>query len=290
MIIAVIGPTASSKSELADNLAKFYNAEVINFDAYQVYIEMEKGTAKPSKDFLDAHPNYHMFNIRHVDDKYDVFQFQTEGRKLLEKYKDKNIILVGGTGLYLKALLYDYKFIEEEQMPANYKDELTNKELYQQLLVVDREDALKIGSNNRKRLLRALYVYETHNKSKTELNQNGKDKLLYDDVLFIGLNPNSEELYEKINKRVDKMVENGLVDEVMDLKKRFPVANQALAAIGYKEFFNGIGVEDSIEMIKLNTRRYAKRQITFFTHQFENVHWFPNIDEAFESVTTNYRW
>ena len=289
MILAICGPTASSKSELADNLAKFYNAEVINFDAYQVYIEMEKGTAKPSKDFLDAHPNYHMFNIGHIDEKYDVYQFQQEGRKLLEKYKDKNVILVGGTGLYLKALLFDYKFLEEGQMPEGYKADITNKELYQTLLVLDREDALKIGSNNRKRLLRALYVYETHGKTKTDLNENGKDHLLYDDVVFIGLNPEREYLYDKINKRVDKMVENGLVEEAQELKEKFPNVNQALAAIGYKEFFKGLDIQQSIELIKINTRKYAKRQITFFTHQFQNVHWFTNIDEAFEYVTTNYR-
>ena len=289
MIFAICGPTASSKSELADNLAVFYNAEVINFDAYQVYIEMNKGTAKPSKEFLDAHSNYHMFNIRHIDEEYNVYQFQQEGRQLLEKYKDKNIILVGGTGLYLKALLFDYKFLKEKAMPDDYKANLTNQELYDELFLIDKADALKIGNNNRKRLLRALYVYETHNKNKTEINNNGKNKLLYDDVVFIGLNPERKMLYEKINNRVDKMVENGLIEEVHNLKEQFPVVNQALKAIGYKEFFSGLSVEDSIELVKLNTRRYAKRQITFFKNQFENMHWFLNIDEAYEYVTTNYR-
>ncbi|MBR1581491.1 MAG: tRNA (adenosine(37)-N6)-dimethylallyltransferase MiaA [Bacilli bacterium] len=289
MIFAILGPTASGKSDLAENIAKHFNAEVINFDAYQVYIEMNKGTAKPTKEFLSEHPNYHLYDFRHVDDPYNIMLYQKDGRELLKKYAGKHIVLVGGTGLYLKALLFDFKFLEEEKMPEDYLSNLTNEELYEELLKIDEADAKIIGPHNRKRLIRALYIYKIHNKSKTELNENGKSNLLYDDVVFIGLNPDRNLLYERINKRVEIMFEDGLVDEVNELKEKFPKVNQALQAIGYKEFFNGLDLESTKELIKKNTRNYAKRQMTFFKHQFEDVNWFENIDEAYEYATTRYR-
>ncbi len=281
MIYCIVGPTASNKSLLAEKIANFHQAIVINCDAYQVYIEMNKGTAKPSLEFLKDHPNYFLYNFRHIDEPYNVYLYQKDARKLLDKYANENIVVVGGTGLYLKALLYDYKFQEEEAMPEDYLNELTNEELYNCLKQIDYQDALKIGKNNRKRLLRALYIYNTHNKNKTDLNNEGKNELLYKNVTFIGLNYPREILYERINKRVDEMIANGLKEEVTKISKDFPKVNQALQAIGYKEFFLGLNDEDTIDLIKKNTRNYAKRQLTFFKNQFDNIIWFDDLEEAF---------
>lgn len=288
MIFAIVGPTASNKSLLADKLAEYLkDSVVINFDAYQIYIEMNKGTAKPDLDFLESHPNYKLFNFVHIDEPFDVSTYQEIGRKLLKENENKNIILVGGTGFYLKALLYDYKFIEEPQMDPNYLSDLSNEQLYERLYKLDQEDAIKITKNNRKRLIRALYVYDIHKKTKTQINENGKNKLLYD-VAFIGICPEREILYKNIDNRVDKMIENGLIEEVNQIKRDFPNKNQALEAIGYKEFFKGISIDESIELIKKNTRHYAKRQLTYFRHQFENVIWFEDVESAFNYIRQKY--
>lgn len=281
MIYCIVGPTASNKSLLADKIANFHNAIVLNCDAYQVYVEMNKGTAKPSNEFLKSHPNYYLYNFRHIDDPYNVYLYQKDARKILEENKDRNIVIVGGTGLYLKALLYDYTFNDEEKMDESFKKDLTNEELYEELLKIDEKDALKIGKNNRKRLLRALYIYEKNKINKTELNSNKGNNLLYKDVCFIGISLDRNVLYERINNRVDEMVQNGLIEEVYELAKEYKEVNQALQAIGYKEFFLGLSNDDAIELIKKNTRNYAKRQLTFFKNQFKDIVWFDDLEDAF---------
>lgn len=287
MIFCIVGPTASHKSELAERIAIEFNAIVINFDAFQVYKEMNLGTAKPSEDFLNNHDNYFMYNFRSIKDPYNVFLYQKDARKLLEQYKNENIVLVGGTGLYLKALLYDYRFEEEEKMPEDYLENFTSEELYQLLLKIDKDDALKIGPNNLKRLKRSIYISEIHNKTKTEINNNLKDSLLYENVCFVGICPPREELYESINSRVDIMFENGLKEEAKSLLSINGV-NQALHAIGYKEFSFGLDDEETKELIKKNTRNYAKRQLTFFRHQFKDVTRFEDLDEAFLYAKSRY--
>ena len=205
------------------------------------------------------------------------------GREFINNHKNENLIFVGGTGLYLKALLYDYKFEKEEPMPSDYLSDQTNEELFNKLFLIDKEDAIKIGKNNRKRLLRALYIFKIHGKTKSDLNSNGKEKLLYDDVYFIGLDIPREALYEKINKRVDKMISFGLEKEATDLFLEYGKDKRALQAIGYKEFNNNeLSLEEKIDLIKKNTRNYAKRQMTFFKHQFSDIKWFNSINEALE--------
>lgn len=288
MIICVVGPTATGKSHLANKLADYFNALIVNFDAFQLYKEMNIGTAKPSKEELNS-GRYFLYDFVDVNDFYDVAKYQAICRKFLDEHKNKNIILVGGTGLYLKATLFDYKFEKEDPMPNDYLNNLTNEELFNKLLEIDKEDALKIGNNNRKRLLRALYIYETHGKNKNEINQNGKNKILYDNVYFVGLNFDREKLYEKINKRVDLMIEEGLVEEVRTLLTKYGPNTRSLAAIGYKEFTQSDDIDEIKELIKKNTRNYAKRQITFFKHQFTDIKWFETIDEAFEYGRENFK-
>lgn len=284
MIYAIVGPTASGKSELAEYLSnKLNKAPIINFDAFQIYIELNKGTAKPDDNLL-KNSNYYLYNYVSICDDFDVSKYQNDGRKLLSKFLNKDVILVGGTGLYLKALLYDYKFLKEEKMPNDFLNNYSNDELYQKLYEIDQIDALKIGKGNRKRLLRALYIYSVHKENKTNLNKNGKDKLLFTDVMFLGLDIEREELYKKINLRVDKMFKNGLKEEVNYLKGHFDNNLKAFKAIGYKEFFLGLDEENTKELIKKNTRNYAKRQMTFFKHQFNNIIRFKSLSDGIKYI------
>lgn len=283
MIFCVLGPTASGKSDLAEEISNIFNAKVINFDAFQVYKEINKGTAKPSKELLDS-GRYFLYDFVSISDTYDVSKYQIDARKILGESKNKNVVMVGGTGLYLKATLFDYKFLEEEQMPDNFCSDLSNDDLYEKLCLIDPKDANLIGNNNRKRLLRALYIYETHHKTKTEINNNGKNTLLFNDVVFIGLDLERAELYERIDIRTEKMIENGLENEVNDILETYGPSSRALQAIGYKEFFLGLNKDETVELIKKNTKNYAKRQMTFFKHQFKDVKWFKNIDDALQYI------
>ena len=270
MIYAILGPTCSGKSDLAETLSKKYNAPVINFDAFQVYKELNKGTAKPSKEELSS-GRYFLYDYVSITEEYSVSRYQKDARELLEKFKDKDIVMVGGTGLYLKAALYDYKFMEEDPMPKDYLADLSNEKLYEELTKIDLDDARKIGINNRKRLLRAIYIYETHKVNKTDLNKGGKNNLLYKNTKFIGINFNREKLYERIDDRVDLMFENGLEEEAKFLFSNYDHSLRALQAIGYKEFLLSNDIEEVKKLIKNNTHHYAKRQMTFFKHQFDNI-------------------
>ncbi len=283
MIYAVLGPTCSGKSDIAEAISLKLNCPLINFDAFQVYKEIDKGTAKPPKELLES-GRYFLYDFIDLLDEYDVSRYQKDARLLLDQYKNKDVVLVGGTGLYLKALLFDYKFEEEEKMPENFLENKTNQELYDELYKIDPSDALKIGTNNRKRLVRALYVYKIHGKTKSDLNDNGKNKMLYEDVTFIGIDISRDLLYERINHRVDLMFEDGLKEEVDNLFAFYGPNRRAFQAIGYKEFNSDLSQEEIKELIKKNTRNYAKRQMTFFKHQFENINWCKNVEEVMKVV------
>lgn len=270
MIYAILGPTCSGKSDFAEKLSLKYNAPIINFDAFQVYKELNKGTAKPSKKELDS-GRYFLYDFVSIKEDYNVSRYQEEARLLLEKFKDKDVVMVGGTGLYLKAALFDYKFLKEEKMDEGFLQDVSNEEVYRKLLLIDKDDAIKIGVNNRKRLLRALYIYKIHNKSKSELNDNGKNTLLYKDVKFYGIDIDRVLLYQRIDQRVDKMFEDGLEEEARSLFNSYDHSLRALQAIGYKEFLLSSDSEEIKKMIKNNTHHYAKRQMTFFKHQFDNI-------------------
>ena len=278
MIYAILGPTCSGKSDFAEKLSLKYNAPIINFDAFQVYKELNKGTAKPSKKELDS-GRYFLYDFVSIKEDYNVSRYQEEARLLLEKFNDKDVVMVGGTGLYLKAALFDYKFLKEEKMDEGFLQDVSNEELYRELLLIDKDDAIKIGVNNRKRLLRALYIYKIHNKSKSELNDNGKNTLLYKDVKFYGIDIDRALLYQRIDQRVDKMFKDGLEEEARSLFNSYDHSLRALQAIGYKEFLLSSDSEEIKKMIKNNTHHYAKRQMTFFKHQFDNIEWikFENV-------------
>lgn len=270
-IIVIVGPTGIGKTKLSIELAKKLDAEIINGDSVSIYKRLNIGSAKPTKEEQSGIP-HHLIDIKDVDEDYTVFDYQKDVRKKIEEItsRGKQIIIVGGTGLYIKAALYDYKFTEGTTY--NEYNDLSNEEILSKIKEYKVEKLPEL--NNRKRLVRLLNKLENN-----EEITNNKDKLLYN-IKVIGLTTDRETLYKRINKRVDIMMENGLLDEINSLKEDYKNSRILNSGIGYKEFYdylyNNKSLEDVIEEIKKNSRHFAKRQYTFFNHQF-NTNWF-NVD------------
>ena len=272
MILAIIGPTAVGKTKLSIELAKKYNAIIINCDAMQVYQGLDIGTAKATLEEQEG-ITHELLDFVPVTQNYTVYDYQKDARKLLEKYQGRNIIFVGGTGLYLKSALYDYRFYEETT--TNSYDNLTNEELYN--LALAKDENMNIHPNNRKRLVRFL------NK---EVQEYVEPKPLYD-FKIIGLTTSRDILYDKINKRVDVMFQSGLLTEVKSFYDQGIHSKALETGIGYKELYqyfdNKITLDEAKELIKKNSRHYAKRQYTFFNHQLD-VKWFNTNYEDFSKT------
>ena len=273
MLICVVGPTGSGKTSVALKLADFYHAPIINADAFQIYQEMDIGTAKIAKNTEDYKKHY-LLDIVKPNQSYSVKQYQDDFRKVYNELKKEyqTIIVCGGTGLYLKAALYDYKFEDEEEADISDLEELSNEELADILNKLDPKAFETIHMNNRKRVIRAIQIARTHDVNKSESIDQQEHKLVIDDeVKFLFLNPDRKALYENINKRVDMMFNEGLVNEVKGLLNKYELSNTAKAAIGYKEVIDYLegkcSLEEAKELIKKRSRNYAKRQVTFFKHQ-----------------------
>ena len=270
-VIVIVGPTGIGKTKLSIELAKKLDAEIINGDSVSIYKRLNIGSAKPTKEEQSGIP-HHLIDIKDVDEDYTVFDYQKDVRKKIEEItsRGKQIIIVGGTGLYIKAALYDYKFTEGTTY--NEYNDLSNEEILSKIKEYKVEKLPEL--NNRKRLVRLLNKLENN-----EEITNNKDKLLYN-IKVIGLTTDRETLYKRINKRVDIMMENGLLDEINSLKEDYKNSRILNSGIGYKEFYdylyNNKSLEDVIDDIKKNSRHFAKRQYTFFNHQF-NTNWF-NVD------------
>lgn len=285
MIIVVTGPTGVGKTKLSISLAKRYNAEIINGDSVQVYRGLDIGSAKVTRDEMDG-VIHHLFDIRDVWEEYSIYDYQRDCRKLIDDIssRGKNIVIVGGTGLYIKSALYDYTLNEDDNVINDEYEDINTEELYNRLKELDKD--IDIDKNNRRRIIRALNYYLTYGKSIRE-NNNG-NKLLYDNVYFIGLTTDREVLYDRINNRVDIMIDNGLYDEVKSFYDKNMRYRPLFSAIGYKElysYFDGdITYDEAIELIKRNSRRYAKRQYTFFNNQFD-IKWFDvNFDDFNDTI------
>ncbi|MBD8924041.1 tRNA (adenosine(37)-N6)-dimethylallyltransferase MiaA [bacterium] len=265
MKIVIVGPTGVGKTKLSVELAKVFDAYVINSDAVQIYQELNIGSAKVTEEEKEGIKHF-LFDIKRPDELYTVKDYQSDARNILNKYQDKNLIVVGGTGLYVTSLFYDYRFgLDNDE---NY-DNISKEELYK--LVLKKDPNCSIDKNNTVRLKRFL---------KRKSNEYVEPKLLYNDVFFIGLTTPRDNLYDIINKRVDKMFLDGLVEEVKTLYQKYPESSILKRAIGYKEiiaFLNGeISLEEAKELIKKNSRHYAKRQYTWFNNKM-NIKWF-NVD------------
>lgn len=281
----ICGPTAVGKTKLSISLAHYLNGEIINADSTQIYKDMNIGTAKITDSEKEGIPHY-LFDIREITEEYTVYDYQKDCRNLIKDIcsRGKTPIIVGGTGLYIKAALYNYEFNEEEK---NYSyDELSTESLYKELKEIDPET--EIHPNNRKRIERALTYYKNNNFPISSTKKS--DELLYN-VKFIGLTTNRDILYERINTRVDKMISDGLLEEAKRLYDLKIVSRALLTPICYKELFlyfdETLSLEEAIELIKQRSRRYAKRQFTFFRNQL-NINWydvdFDNFDNTINKI------
>ena len=288
MIYIIVGPTGSGKTEVAKQLSDYFNAPIVNADAFQVYKDMDIGTAKISKDD-PYYKRHYLLDIKEPSETFSVMEYQKLFRKTIDELlkTNQNIIVCGGTGLYIRASIYDYNFSEEEVVKDDALNNLSNEELFELLKKLDYNATLNIHPNNRKRVIRAINIAKNQSQTKSENISNQKHELVYKEVEILMLNPKREELYENINKRVDKMFELGLVDEVKQLLNKYQLSTTAKAAIGYKEVIdylnNLLSKEECIELIKKRTRNYAKRQVTFFKNQFE-LKMFSSREELLESI------
>ena len=271
MIIVIAGPTGVGKTKLSIELAKKYNAEIINADSVQVYKKIDIASAKVTEEEKEGIP-HHLFDIKEYDEDYTVYDYQIDARKVLDNLlkENKNAIIVGGTGLYIKALLYDYRFNKEED--SHKYDDLTNDELLDKIYKINPISV--VDKNNNRGLIRELINLENNVENKTG------DNLLYDNVYFIGLTADRSILYDRINKRVDIMLKNGLEDEAKYFYNKNRDAKSLRTVIGYKELFlyfdKKISKEEAIDLIKKNSRHYAKRQYTWINNKL-NLNWF-NVD------------
>lgn len=297
-VIVIVGPTGVGKTKMGVALAKKFNGEVISGDSMQIYKKMDIGTAKVTTDESKGIV-HHLIDIKDPSESYSVKDFQDEVRKCIDDItsRDKLAIIVGGTGLYIKAALYDYEFSESEINHEFYQNKYknySNEELYQYLQSIDQASAQILHFNNRRRVLRAIEIYEATGVKKSETLEKQKHVSLYD-TIFVGLTLPRDILYNRINKRVDDMIDTGLEKEAEDLYNQgYTKELQSMKAIGYKEwfdFFEGKQTKEmTIELIKKNSRNYAKKQYTWFNNQFA-VKWIEvelsNFDKTINEVEEN---
>lgn len=282
-IIVIVGPTGVGKTKLSIELAKKLNAEIINGDSVSIYKKLDIGSAKPTIEERENIP-HHLIDIKEPNEEYSVYDYQQDVRKLIKDLSSKNkrIIIVGGTGLYIKAALYNYQFTKGTK--NNSYDNLTNEELLEKINSYNYNHNIHI--NNRKRLVRILNKLENN-----EVLTENKDECLYP-IQVIGLTAKRDIVYQRINERVEEMLKKGLLEEVTSLKPYYKTSRVLNTAIGYKEFTKYFTKEKEltnvIEDIKKNSRHYAKRQYTFFNHQFKTVWYETNFKDFNETINKVY--
>ena len=292
-VIVICGPTASGKTSLSVELAKKCNGEIISADSMQIYKDMNIGTAKVTQEEMQGIKHY-MIDIVSPTERYSVAEFKVQAEKAIEEIlkKGKTPIIAGGTGLYVNSLIYNiqYNDIKIDEEYRKYLEERVEKEglqsLYEEAKKIDFEAMKSISKNDQKRILRVLEMYHQTGKTKTELEKESRKEEVKYDYKVYAINWEREELYERINKRVDIMIEQGLIEEVENLLKKYNKFPTAMQGLGYKEVVEyldkKITKEEMIEKIKMETRRYAKRQITWFK-KIENVKWI----QGNETISNN---
>ncbi|AXN40657.1 tRNA (adenosine(37)-N6)-dimethylallyltransferase MiaA [Peribacillus butanolivorans] len=282
-LLVIIGPTAVGKTKMSIELAKQFNGEIISGDSMQVYKGMDIGTAKIKREETEGIPHY-LLDIKEPDEPFSAAEFQERANACIEDIQNRGKlpIIVGGTGLYIQSVIYDYQFSEAPSDPS-YRGMLEKqvKELgidpvFEQLQSVDPESANRIHPNNVRRVIRALEIFHCTGKTMSEQLDEQPTEMKYD-TCIIGLTMDREKLYQRIDQRVDGMIEEGLIQEVQSFYEQGLRDCQSIQAIGYKEIYDFIderaSLEEAIEALKQNSRRYAKRQLTWFRNKMDVI-WF----------------
>jgi len=295
LVIVIGGPTASGKTSLSIALAKKINGEIISADSMQIYKDMDIGTAKPSKEEQSGIKHY-LLDFVSPDERYSVADFKRDAEKAIEEIiaKGKTPIVVGGTGLYIDTLIYGIDY-PEITYDVEYRRKIYNiadtenglESLYEEAMKIDPEAMKKISKSDKKRITRVLEMYHSTGKTKTELEiESRKNEVKYDYKVF-AITMDREKLYERINLRVDLMIKNGLVEEVERLLEKYDTFPTAMQGLGYKEtveYLEGkISKEEMIEKIKQESRRYAKRQLTWFRKN-KDITWINGLDDTQNNI------
>ncbi|MGD6775291.1 tRNA (adenosine(37)-N6)-dimethylallyltransferase MiaA [Sutcliffiella horikoshii] len=290
-VIVIIGPTAVGKTKTSVELAKSLKGEIISGDSMQIYKTMDIGTAKVKKEEMQGIPHY-LIDIKEPQEAYSVAEFQREVRNKIDEISSRGRIpiIVGGTGLYIQSVLYDYQFSEsgkDEETRLRLEkrsQEIGVDKLHQELTDIDPKSAANIHPNNVRRVIRALEIFYTTGKTMSEYQDTQQPEPLYD-IALIGLTMDRERLYERINLRVDMMMKEGLLREVQTLHNNGIRDCQSIQAIGYKELYayldGKVTLEQAVDDLKQNSRRYAKRQLTWFRNKMD-VTWIDMTDGDFE--------
>ncbi|WP_414052657.1 tRNA (adenosine(37)-N6)-dimethylallyltransferase MiaA [Macrococcus animalis] len=297
-LIVIVGPTAVGKTALSIELAKRVNGEIISGDAIQVYRSMDIGSAKITSEEMEGIP-HHLIDILNPDETYSAAQFKAHAEPIIEDIfaRGKTPMIVGGTGLYIQSILYQYEFVKEDQLLKSKLQEKYNQfsseDVYKLLKIIDPIAADLIHPNNKQRVIRALIYFEMHGISITNQKKSQTINEKYDTVI-IGLNMPRPILYNRINHRVLLMIDQGLVQEVSNLIDSGYRDKQSMTAIGYKEiipYIDGeVSLNQAVESLQQNSRNFAKRQLTWFNNQM-SVEWFDSSDlsiiDMVDQIMTN---
>ena len=290
-VIVICGPTASGKTALSIELAKQIKGEIISCDSMQIYKDMDIGSAKPTKEEMQGIKHYIIDEVLPTE-RFSVARYKQEAEKAIEEILKKGV--VGGTGLYANSLIYGIEY-DDIKLDEKYREELMKiaetqeglEKLYNEAKKIDEKATEKISPNDKKRIIRILEIYKATGKNKTEQEIESRKKEVKYDYKIFGINIERPILYERINKRVDIMIDQGLIEEVKKLIKKYPEFPTAMQAIGYKEIVeylnNELSLEEAIEKIKQETRRYAKRQITWFK-RIENLKWLDGLEKTQNNI------
>ena len=281
-VIVICGPTASGKTALSIELAKQINGEIVSSDSMQIYKDMNIGTAKPTLEEMQGIKHY-LIGYISPEERYSVSDYKTDAKKAIREIigKGKMPIVVGGTGLYLDSLIYEIEYLDiklDEEYRKQLEKEVEEKgleELYERAKQIDAKAIEKISTNDKKRILRILEIYHATGKTKTQLEIESRKKEVEYDYKVYALDWDRQKLYDRINKRVDMMIEQGLIEEVQQLLEKYNVFPTAMQGLGYKEVVdyleNKLTKEEMIEKIKMESRRYAKRQLTWFRKNKQTI-------------------
>lgn len=294
-VIVICGPTASGKTALSIELAKKINGEIISSDSMQIYKDMNIGTAKPAKEEMQGIKHY-LIDFVEPNTRYSVADFKKDAEKAIEEIlaKGKYPIIVGGTGLYIDSLIYGIEY-QNIKLDEKYRKELEIiaqkekglEELYNKAKEIDEKAIQKISLNDKKRIIRILEIYKATGKNKTEQEEKSRKKGVKYDYKVFAINMEREKLYERINQRVDIMIQQGLIEEVENLLKKYDEFPTAMQGLGYKEVVeyleNKCTKEEMIEKIKKETRRYAKRQLTWFRKNKQTI-WIDGLKDKQDNI------